>query len=45
MVLSYYKEDVAFVARFIRYLRNVSTLQQLKPFVIVYNENFNINSK
>jgi hypothetical protein len=43
VVLSYYSEDVAFVARFIGYLRNVSTLQKLQPRVIVYNKNSKIN--
>jgi hypothetical protein len=44
VVLSYYAEDVAFVARFIQYLRNISTLQKLKHRIIVYNKNLNINN-
>jgi hypothetical protein len=44
VVLSYYKENVTYVARFISYLRNISTLQTLKPFIIVYNKNSNINN-
>jgi hypothetical protein len=44
VVLSYYTENVAFVARFIHYLRNVSTLQKLKLCIIVYNKNSYINN-
>jgi len=44
VVISYYAENVPFVARFIDYLRNISTLQRLKPFIIVYNKNSNINN-
>ena len=44
VVLSYYKEDVHFVARFIQYLRNVSNLQKLKPYIIIYNKNSKINN-
>lgn len=43
IVLNYYNEDVKYVARFIRYLRNVSTIQRLNPRVIVYNKNANIS--
>ena len=44
IVLSYYKEDLSFVARFIRYLRNVSTIEHRHPRVIVYNKNPQMNS-
>jgi hypothetical protein len=44
VVLNYYNENVTFVARFIQYLRNVSNLQKLKPRMIVYNKNLNINN-
>lgn len=44
IVLSYYAENVTFVARFIQYLKNVSTLQKLKLRTIVYNKNPKINS-
>lgn len=43
IVLSYYAEDVRHVSRFIRYLRNVSTIQRLNPRVIVYNKNANVS--
>jgi hypothetical protein len=44
VVLSYYYEDVPSVARFIQYLRNVTTLQKPKPHITVYNKNKQINS-
>jgi hypothetical protein len=44
VVLSYYAEDVNFVARFIQCLRNTSTLQNLRSRIIVYNKNPNINN-
>jgi hypothetical protein len=45
IVLSYFSEDVTYVARFIQYIRNVSTVQKLKPRTIVYNKNKQVNSK
>ncbi|CAF1070646.1 unnamed protein product [Rotaria sp. Silwood1] len=45
IVLSYYSEDIDYVAQYIRYLRNVSTIQKLNPRVIVYNKNANINNE
>ncbi|CAF3659255.1 unnamed protein product [Rotaria socialis] len=39
IVFSYYAEDIWDVERFIRYLKNVSTIQRLSPRVIVYNKN------
>jgi len=44
VVLSYYAEDVNFVARFIQYLRNLSTIKKLKSRIIVYNKNPKINN-
>jgi len=44
VVLSYYAENVYSVRRFIRYLRNVSTLQKLQVRFIVYNKNSNKNN-
>jgi hypothetical protein len=44
VVLSYYAENANFVARFIQYLRNTSTLQKLKSRIIVYNKNPKINN-
>ncbi|CAF4793408.1 unnamed protein product, partial [Rotaria socialis] len=43
IVLSYYVEDIWDVERFIRYLKNVSTIQRLSPRVIVYNKNVKIS--
>jgi hypothetical protein len=43
IVLSYYNEEIPFVARFILYLRNVSTIQRLNPRFIVYNKNALMN--
>ena len=44
VVLSYYAEDIEFVARFIRYLRNTSTLQKLSSRIIIYNKNSRVNA-
>ena len=44
VVLSYYAENVEFVARFIRYLRNASTLKKRSSRIIVYNKNIRINT-
>ena len=44
VVLSYYAEDVEIVARFIRYLRNTSTLQKLSYRIVLYNKNSRINN-
>jgi hypothetical protein len=44
VVLSYYAEDVNFVAKFIQYLRNISTLQKLRSRIILYNKNPNISN-
>ena len=41
VVLSYYAEDIDFVAR---YLRNTSTLQNRSSRIIVYNKNIRINT-
>lgn len=43
IVLNYYNEELAFVARFILYLKNVSTIQRLNPRVIVHNKNAHLN--
>lgn len=43
IVLSYYAEDVRYVARYIEYLKNVSNLQKLRPRFIVYNKNPSVN--
>ncbi|CAF0953488.1 unnamed protein product [Adineta steineri] len=44
VVLSYYAEDQAFVGRYIRYIKNVSSLQQLNIRIIIYNKNSNVNN-
>ncbi len=44
VVLSYYAEDISYVGRFIQYLRNVSTLQNLQVRFIVYNKNSKTNN-
>ncbi|CAF4185744.1 unnamed protein product, partial [Adineta steineri] len=44
IVLSYYAEDQAFVERFIRYVKNVSSLSELHVRTIVYNKNFSVNN-
>jgi hypothetical protein len=43
VVLNYYAENITDVARFIQYLRSVSTLEKLKYRIIVYNKNSKIN--
>ncbi|CAF4254460.1 unnamed protein product, partial [Rotaria sp. Silwood2] len=45
IVISYYSEDIDFVVQYIRYLKNVSTIQKLNPRVIVYNKNPDINNE
>jgi len=45
IVLSYYSEDIDYVAQYIRYLRNVSTLKKLNPRIIIYNKNSKINNE
>jgi len=44
VVLNYYGEDVANVVRFIRYLRNSSTLKKLQAHIILYNKYSIINN-
>ena len=44
IVLSYYAEDIDFVARYIRHLKELSSLQKLHPRIIVYNKNARINT-
>ena len=44
VVLSYYTENVTIVARFIEYLRNISTLKKAKLRIIVYNKNSKIDN-
>ncbi|CAF1103445.1 unnamed protein product [Rotaria magnacalcarata] len=44
IVLSYYSEDIDFVAQYIRYLRHVLTLKKLNPRIIVYNKNSKVNN-
>ena len=43
VVLSYYTEDVNYVARYIRYLRDLSILKKLTIRIIVYNKNAQID--
>ena len=45
VVLSYYSEDIDFVAQYIRDLRNISTIKMLNPRIIVYNKNSQINNE
>lgn len=45
IVLSYYSEDIDFVAQYIRYLRHLPNLKKLNPRVIVYNKNSKINNE
>jgi len=45
IVLSYYSEDIDFVAQYIRYLKNVLTLKKLNPRIIIYNKNSKINNE
>jgi hypothetical protein len=44
VVLSYYKEDVNYVARFIGYLKNALILKNIQSRIIVYNKNFKMNN-
>jgi hypothetical protein len=44
VVLSYYAENPASVARYISYLRNISTLRKLDLRIIVYNKNSKVNN-
>ena len=44
VVLNYYSENTAFVARFIRYLRNSSMLHKLNYRIIIYNKNTKVNN-
>jgi hypothetical protein len=43
VVLSYFTEDVNYVARYIRYLRDVLTLKNVTLRIIVYNKNAKAN--
>ena len=45
IVLSYYSEDIDYVAQYIRYLRNVPNLKKFNPRIIVYNKNSKINNE
>ena len=45
VVISYYSEDIDFVAQYIRYLRNVASLKKLNPRIIIYNKNPKINNE
>jgi hypothetical protein len=45
IVLSYYSEDIDFVAQYIRYLKNVSNLKKFNPRIIIYNKNPKINNE
>ncbi|CAF0894281.1 unnamed protein product [Adineta steineri] len=45
IVISYYSEDIDYVAQYIRYLRNVSNLKKFNPRIIVYNKNSKINNE
>ncbi|UJR38288.1 hypothetical protein I4U23_030958 [Adineta vaga] len=45
IVISYYSEDVDYVAQYIRDLRNTVKLRKLHPRVIVYNKNSKINNQ
>lgn len=45
IVLSYYSEDIDYVAQYIRYLRNIPNLKKFNPRIIIYNKNFKINNE
>jgi len=45
VVLSYYSEDIDFVAKYIRYLRNITSLKNVHPRFIIYNKNPKINNE
>jgi len=45
IVLSYYSEDIDYVAQYVRYLRNISSIKKLNPRIIIYNKNSKINNE